>query len=105
MSLPPFNVLTGVVVPCPRCGQRSPSEVRLLFGHRNGRRYRLGARVDWPEAASESPGGRPPEGNLDSQGFAACAVCGHEFSLTVHVRSDILVAVEPNVDRRLFLED
>jgi hypothetical protein len=100
-----FNVLEAAPVPCPSCGQRSGQEIRLLFGLKNGSRYRLGDRIAWPSGPPAEPAGRPAEGNLDSPGFTACVRCGHEFSVTVHVRSDILVAVEPNLDPRPDLED
>jgi hypothetical protein len=105
MTQPQFDVLVSAAVPCPRCGCRCEEDIRLLFGCQSGQRYRLGGRLTWPEGPAATPSGRPTDGNLDSQGFTSCGRCGLEFSVTVHVRSDILVAVEPNRDPRPYLED
>ncbi len=93
-----YNTLT-TDMQCPRCGQSHEIEVDLYFGFRNMISYRLGDKYQWGAGQSVKKGARPPDGNLDGEGYVECPVCRKDFFVKVAVRSDIIEGVEPDRDR------
>ena len=81
---------------CPRCGRESDMMVDLYFGLRDQLEYKLGDTYRWRTGRSVKNGGRPPEGNLDGEGYTECPLCRKDFFVIVRVRNDVLQSVEPN---------
>ena len=101
-----YNTLHDVSLTCPRCGQASAMNVDLYFGYRDLIDYRLGDTCEWrSEQAFVRDGERPPEGNLDGDGYAVCPLCKKDFFVTVLVRNDQLVGAEPDCSKKPYIPD
>ena len=99
-----YNLLYAVMK-CPKCGQAPEMEIDTFFGYRNFLEYRLGDKVEWWERRGVKNGGRPECGNMDGDGFAVCPGCKYEYWVRVRVRSDRIVAVKPNLEKKSLLSD
>jgi len=99
-----YNLLYAVMT-CPKCGQASEMEIDTFFGYRIFLEYRLGDKVSWWERQSVKNGGRPECGNMDGDSFAVCPRCQSGYWVRVQVRSDLIVAVEPNLKKKALLSD
>ena len=90
---------------CPRCGRQSDMTVDLYFGFRDQLDFKLGDAYRWREGRSVKNGGRPPDGNLDGEGYTECPACAKDFWVIVRVRNDVLESVEPNTEKKPFIPD
>ena len=99
-----YNLLRATVT-CPRCGQTSAMAIETFFGYGNLIEYGIGDRVTWHTGKSTKHGGRPTHGNLDGEGYTVCPLCHRDFFLKVHVRSDIIVGVEPDLEKVPYIKD
>lgn len=88
-----FNQLP-VHLQCPRCGRESDMTVDLYFGLRDQLDYKLGDTYRWTSSPLVKNGGRPPEGNLDGEGYTECPLCRKDFFVIVMVRNDIVDSVQ-----------
>lgn len=82
---------------CPRCGggeQEHEIETMLDGQGQAHADYHVGDTIDWLPGREREDGGRPPGGNLDTDGYVVCDSCGKDFFVTVTVRNDQLVKVE-----------
>src|SRR5512133_492264 len=99
-----FNQLPARLL-CPRCGRESDMTVDLYFGFRDQLNYKLGDTYRWKMGRSVKNGGRPPEGNLDGDGYTECPLCRKDFFVIVRVRKDIIDSLQPNPEKKPFIPD
>jgi hypothetical protein len=79
--------------------------VDLYFGKRDQLGYNMGEVYLWIPNKSVARGGRPPEGNLDGEGYTECSSCGKDFFVIVEVRDDVIVAVRPDSSKPPLIRD
>jgi len=91
-------------VTCPRCGQTSEMAIETFFGYGNLIEYGIGDRVLWHTGKSIQHGGRPTHGNLDGEGYTMCPCCRLDFFLKVHVRSDMIMGVDPDLEKAPYIK-
>ena len=102
MSL--YNKLPAEMV-CPRCGASQEFEIDLYFGYRDFIRYELGDSYEWRPRKAVQNGGRPPNGDLDGEGYTQCSQCEKDFFVCVEIRGDKIVAVRPDISREPYIKD
>lgn len=85
---------------CPRCNGEADITVDLYFGVRDQLNYKLGDKYCWTSSPVVKNGGRPPEGDLDGEGYAECPLCRKDFFVIVRVRKDILESVQPDLAKK-----
>lgn len=90
---------------CPRCGCEADFVVDLYFGFRDQITYQKGDVYRWTSSPMVSKGGRPPEGNLDGEGYTECPECHRDFFVRVLVRNDILQGAIPDLDKKPLIPD
>lgn len=88
------NIILAEVV-CPRCGG-VVREIEGFVGLGELREYRIGDRIQWAPRKSPQHAGRPPDGNVDAEGYGVCPRCGKDFFLVLRVRNDVLESVAPD---------
>lgn len=93
-----YNILIADLS-CPHCQRQSRTPVNIYFGFCNLLQYQMGDRVQWVPRKQPQNGGRPPNGDLDSEGYAECAVCHQDYFVRVSVRADALVDARPDLSR------
>lgn len=81
---------------CPRCGGTHEHAIESTLDGQGfaSPDYRIGDRINWLPTREPEEGGRPLNGDLDTDGYAVCDVCGKDFFVRVEVRNDQLVKVE-----------
>lgn len=90
---------------CPRCSDDGEMTVHLYFGFRDLLAYRIGDRYQWTSRALLKNGGRPPEGNLEGEGYAECPGCRKDFFVKVTVRNDVVIGAEPDPSKAPLVSD
>ncbi len=90
-------------VRCPHCHLVSHSEIEGFVGFGNLKRYAIGDRIDWMPRKSVQHGGRPPDGDIDAEGYTVCEHCGRDFFVRLRVRGDVLIEVEANPDKKGYM--
>lgn len=90
-------------VKCPRCGEESEMEVELYFGFRNLIEYKIGEKVKWIPLKAIQNGGRPNNGNLNSEGYAECPKCKKDFFVIVHIKGDVIESLEADLDKKPYI--
>ncbi len=99
-----FNQLSAHLR-CSRCGREADVIVDLYFGLRDQRDYKLGDTYLWQDGKSVKNGGRPPEGNLDGEGYVVCPHCERDSFVVVSVRGDILESARPDTEKKPLIPD
>ena len=89
---------------CPRCDALAEFQIDLYFGLRDQIRYDLGDTCEWVPRKALQNGGRPPDGNLDGEGYTQCPQCEKDFFVSVLARRDKLVAVQPDMSREPYVK-
>jgi hypothetical protein len=79
--------------------------VGLYFGYRDQLAYMLGDKYRWRTGRSVKNGGRPPDGDMEGEGYVECPLCRKDFFVIVHLRSDVLQSVEPDTDKKPLIPD
>lgn len=77
-------------------------DIEIFFGYKGLLSYHIGDKVQWNIGKSLKNGGRPKDGNIDDDGYTECPKCYKDFFVTVHVTSDIITAVAPNLKKQGF---
>jgi hypothetical protein len=78
-------------------------ELELFFGYGNLISYKIGDRVEWLKGKSVKNGGRPEHGNMEGEGYTECPNCQRDFFVKVHVESDVIVGVEPDMNKKPYI--
>jgi len=79
--------------------------IETFFGYGILIEYGIGDRVAWHTGKSIKHGRRPKHGDLDGEGYTVCPCCHRNFFLKVHVRSDIMKGVEPDLAKAPYIKD
>ena len=74
-------------------------DIDLYLGKRGLLHYHIGDQCLWVMNKQQQNGGRPPNGDIDGEGYTECPCCARDFFVTVEVRSDHLVAAIPNLKK------
>jgi hypothetical protein len=90
-----YNELRATLT-CPRCNAAIETIVNMYFGLRNLAQYKIGDRINWVPRKQPQNGGRPPDGNLDGEGYLECPHCMKDAHMLVIVRSDRIIDVRPD---------
>jgi hypothetical protein len=90
---------------CPRCGREADMTVDLYFGLRDQLDYKFGDRYSWTNSPIVKNGGRPPDGNLEGEGYTECPLCKKDFFVAVKVDQDILKAARPDPSKKPLIPD
>ncbi len=97
-----YNILAAEME-CPRCGDPAEFRVQLHFGRRELVDYRLGDRYSWVPRKAVQNGGRPPDGDLDGEGYTECPLCAKDFFVCVEIRGDRLSGARPDTSREPYV--
>ncbi len=85
---------------CPRCGNEVEQEIEANIGHGGLLlEFRIGDKVQWNPFAETGKDGRPSNGNLKLEGYVECAICHKDFFVKIVVTSDVINAVEVDMNR------
>ena len=60
----------------------------------------VGDRYPWIARKQPQNGGRPDSGSTEGEGYMECERCHRDSFLRVVVREDVIIKVEPDVQRR-----
>jgi hypothetical protein len=91
---------------CLRCALLVRVEINLYFGDTSMMdEFKIGDRYKWRGQRAVHNGGRPEGGNIDGEGYTECSHCGKDFFVKVIVRNDIIVKVEPDIERKGYVPD
>ena len=91
---------------CPRCGAAVETTVDCYFGYVGDMQdLKIGDRYPWTERVQPQNGGRPEGGTTDGRGYMECPRCHKDAHLRVLVRDDVIVGVEPDMERRGYVPD
>lgn len=88
---------------CPFCGHEGRTEVDVFFGALDRYLYQVGDTCRWAPGRPVADGGRPPDGDLDGEGYVECLGCGRDWFAVVEVRADVFVDVRPDPVRTGYL--
>ena len=91
---------------CPRCGAAVEATVDCYFGYVGEMQdLKIGDRYPWRERVQPQNGGRPEGGTTDGMGYMECPRCLKDAHLRVLVRDDVIVGVEPDLERPGYVPD
>jgi hypothetical protein len=100
-----YNTLPVQMI-CPRCQETVDVEVDCYFGYRESMKtFQIGDKYEWWLGKAVQNGGRPPDGDIDGEGYAECPACNKDFFVKVIVRGDVIKGVEPDPSRRYYIPD
>lgn len=100
-----FNIVHAHLK-CPRCGTVVDAEIEVRLGNTAQMQYlKVGDTYPWVQRARPEEGGRPPEGNVNGDGYLECPRCHKDSFVRVLVRSDVIVAIEPDLTRPGYIPD
>lgn len=100
-----FNYLLAHMI-CPRCHESVDVKVECFFGYRSEMKtFHLGDSYEWWPRKAVQNGGRPPDGNIDGEGYTECPACRKDFFVKVIVRGDIIQGVEPDPNKLPYIRD
>jgi hypothetical protein len=95
----------GAEVTCPYCGQTSKTEVNLYFGNTIFMdTYAIGDSYKWVPRKAVQNGGRPENGDIDGEGYAACPHCDTGFYVSVIIRQDRITGVLINAKKNTSMD-
>ncbi len=97
-----YNILFAKLK-CPRCVKDSKFEIESYFGFKNQIDYKIGNKVQWFEGNSVKNGARPENGNIISEGYAECPLCGKDFFVNIFIENDIIVKITSNKEKKPYL--
>ncbi len=94
-----YNKLSAAIT-CPHCHKTNSLDIDLYFGDtRNMRQFVIGSLYTWLPEKTVEHGGRPPDGNIDGEGYAVCPNCQRDFFVNVLIRDDRIAGVEPDLHK------
>lgn len=100
-----YNVLRTSLA-CPRCGVEVETDIDCHFGWTGEMMdLKIGDRYPWAERKQPQNGGRPEGGTVAGEGYMECPHCHKDAFLLVHVREDVIVAVEPDAKKPGYISD
>lgn len=100
-----YNKLHATIA-CPRCGVIDVVEVELRLGKTAQMQdLRLGDRYPWVPNKKPQNGGRPEGGNADGDGYMECEHCHKDSFLRVQIREDVIIGMEPNLEKHGYIPD
>ena len=94
-----YNYLFTEII-CPACGVTARTEVNLYFGDTIFMdTYSKGDLYKWLPRKAAQNGGRPENGDLDGEGYAACPKCDAGYYVKVLVRQDRITGVRVDEEK------
>lgn len=94
-----YNYLFTEII-CPWCGKLSSTEIDLHFGETLFMKtFAIGDEYTWVPRKAGQNGGRPPDGNIDGEGYAECPECRIGFYVKVAVRNDCIESVAADKEK------
>jgi hypothetical protein len=100
-----YNKVHGTIA-CPRCGIIDNVEVEVRLGNTTQvQELRLGDRYPWVPHKQPHDGGRPEDGNAEGDGYMECDHCHKDSFLRVLFREDVIIGIEPNLEKKAHIPD
>ena len=100
-----FNSLC-IRMPCPRCGVTDDVLIEIKIGDtRHMDKVEIGEPYPWVSGAAPRNGGRPENGTMTGAGYSGCDRCGKDWWMRIHIRNDILAAIEVDSERKGYVPD
>ena len=94
-----------VSIQCPRCSSHEDATIDTMFGDIQMGRLHVGDKYPWRERKAVQNGGRPPNGNMDGEGYTECTHCKKDFWVSIKIRSDIITGVEVDLTKQTYIHD